>query len=245
LSHAETTLGFTQEEWSLIREATSMQLVLAGAPAALHVPVSLLLSARISKLASQFGVDTREQGLGLRDVPLGAGIGALASVAVWTAVLGGALVGRLHPLYTEPGIQQTPWTRALYEVLFRIPTGTALAEEIVFRGAILGLLSRKHPHLTAAVVNALLFGAWHVWPSLKQAMLASEGRDRSPQHLGAILAPPLVFTCAAGLVLSALRYRSRSIIAPWFVHASANSAGYSAIWLAARRRKKASGLRAA
>jgi hypothetical protein len=54
----------------------------------------------------------------------------------------------------------------LYEVLVRIPFGTALAEEVVFRGSLLGLFLQRHSRTTATAMTSVLFGFWHVVPTL-------------------------------------------------------------------------------
>ena len=42
----------------------------------------------------------------------------------------------------------------------------AAAEEIAFRGALLGLLLRRHRRATAVASSSLLFGLWHLLPTL-------------------------------------------------------------------------------
>ena len=239
VAHLDTTLGLTADEWALVREATHMQLVLTGLPGFLHVPASLLLSARISGLAARYGAEQKDQGLEPGDIIKGTKLGLLASGPVWLAILGGAWVAHLQPLYRDESIRNATFKHALYDIAFRIPTGTALSEEIVFRGALLGMFSRKHTSLRAATTSALLFGLWHVWPALRQAVEGAGARRASLKQVGSSVAAPLAFTYVAGLMLATLRYKSHSIVAPWLVHASANAAGYSAIWLAARRDAKA------
>ena len=48
----------------------------------------------------------------------------------------------------------------------RIPLETALAEEIIFRGVLLGLGLRTRPRLGAVVSSSIWFGLWHVYPTL-------------------------------------------------------------------------------
>lgn len=48
----------------------------------------------------------------------------------------------------------------------RIPRGTALGEEAMFRGALLGLFLRRHTRPTAVLASSTRFGLWHVLPTL-------------------------------------------------------------------------------
>ncbi len=69
--------------------------------------------------------------------------------------------------------------RALYDMLVRIPLGTALAEELLFRGALLGLFMRRHRAGTAVALSSALFGLWHVSPTLSS--LASNPAASAPR----------------------------------------------------------------
>ena len=92
----------------------------------------------------------------------------------------------------------------------RIPIGTAFAEELIFRGAMQAVFAQRHGHLTAAVITSVLFGVWHIAPTLRhQTHPLRHGRH-------AVLVSVL-FTTLAGFFLSALRRRSGSLIAPWLV----------------------------
>ena len=59
--------------------------------------------------------------------------------------------------------------------MVRIPLGTAVAEETIFRGAVLGLLTQRHPRARAVAVSSALFGCWHVLPTLDTLALNPVG----------------------------------------------------------------------
>ena len=69
---------------------------------------------------------------------------------------------------------------ALFRGLVEIPIGTAVYEEVVFRGVILGLALRRLPPLPATLVTSALFGLWHVLPSLRDREHNPATRDQHP-----------------------------------------------------------------
>jgi membrane protease YdiL (CAAX protease family) len=106
----------------------------------------------------------------------------------------------------------------------RIPLGTALGEEILFRGALLGLLLQRHAVGKAVAVSSCVFGLWHVVPTL-QSLHA--GVDLLPGggavRVALIVAGAVTVTTAAGCVFAWLRLRGSSVVAPFLAHASINS----------------------
>jgi uncharacterized protein len=92
-----------------------------------------------------------------------------------------------------------PWSGALS--LLAISVWPAVAEEIAFRGALLGSLRRAAGDAGAVVTSAALFGLIHIPP----------GGYRVP------------FTLALGLALGALRVRTGSIVPPIVAHAVVNA----------------------
>jgi membrane protease YdiL (CAAX protease family) len=125
---------------------------------------------------------------------------------------------------------------ALYHTLVRIPLGTAVAEEAIFRGALLGLLLQRHSQVRASVVSSALFGLCHVLPTLDTLAGSPAGPAVGGDPVrtgGAVLASVLV-TAAAGLGFSWLRFRGDSVVTPAVVHAALNSSAFVAARLAAR-----------
>jgi hypothetical protein len=99
---------------------------------------------------------------------------------------------------------------AAYDLTVRIPLATALAEELLFRGALLALFRQRRSEAAAVLWSSLLFGAWHVLPTLDdyQGNPASEliADPRRGRRL-AVLATALS-TAGAGVVFARLRLRS-------------------------------------
>jgi membrane protease YdiL (CAAX protease family) len=171
-----------------------------------------------------------EQGLGLRRLPQGCLYGLAAATPIVAGLGAGLCFERSRALYRADRIAGATAGQAAYEALVRIPLGTALSEEVIFRGALLGVLSRYHRDLVANAVSSLLFGLWHIAPTLSR--IHATGQEKSPWQKAALVAGSVVLTTAAGFTLAWLRLRSGSIVAPWIAHSAANATGYAGVRLA-------------
>lgn len=194
-------------------------------PAAAYVPMNLITATVVFFVATEL-VTTRD--MGFKNWAKGARWG----MAVFLIGFGLYLIALVLPGFkdlfhdrrVDGGI-----VRVFYEAFIRIPFGTVVLEELAFRAALPAVLARYMSTFRACVVASVLFGFWHVLPSLSLA-------DVNPLFdwlLGDGLAGKLagvtiaVFgTFLAGLWLSFLRYRSGSILAPVIAHISSNSVGY-------------------
>lgn len=135
----------------------------------------------------------------------------------WTALLWVALftLGTIIPLeftYEQLGLEMDANTSKVFESLVKEPWGyvavgilAPLAEEIVFRGAILrtllGMMSRKN-HWVAIMISAALFGAVH---------------GNAAQFVNALL---------MGLLLGWMYYRTKSLVPGILMHWVNNTMAY-------------------
>ena len=112
----------------------------------------------------------------------------------------------------------------LFHALIRIPLGTALYEEVLFRGVIFGMLVRRYSPLSAAIWSSLLFGLWHVLPVLDVVRTNPAGSHFSglAGAAGAVLAG-VVVTFVAGMALLWIRLFANSIVASVLAHIGTNS----------------------
>ena len=228
-----TYLTLTAEEWLAGTVSLALDVGLnTTVPERYHVPASLTAAGLVSGLAVRAGVGLEEQGLRPADAAKGALYGLAAAVPIAAALATGARVRRLRSYYRAGHVVETSPRATAYEILVRVPFGTALPEEVIFRGALLSLLSLHHRPLVSGVLSSLLFGVWHVIPTLSRLRADPMVRAEPPVHKAVWLAGSIGVTSAAGLLLVWLRNASGSIVAPWFAHTAANATGLaSSRWI--------------
>jgi membrane protease YdiL (CAAX protease family) len=205
-------------------------------PRRLHIPVSLATAAGVTWLGAKAGVPLREQGMAARDTPRGFLYGVAASLPSAVALVAASRHRSLGAFYQQEAIARATPGWAAYEAFVRVPFGTALPEEMIFRGTSMALLARRRSRLTTLAVSSLLFGLWHIAPTAQRLDELPHVRKLPPGYQVGHIAGSVVSTALAGIVLGWLRLRSGSIVAPWLAHTTANASGYAAAWLAARRR---------
>lgn len=146
--------------------------------------------------------------LGLRNTAAGLMWGAAASAI---PVLGSAVVAAVPALRRRV----RPSEDELAEwVLFRIPVGTVLTEELLFRGVL---------DAASKALSPVFFGLWHIHPA----------RAAGDTVIGTVVA-----TTAAGVVFSWLRARSGSVLAPALLHYFLNASGAVLAHLAVNDRSR-------
>jgi membrane protease YdiL (CAAX protease family) len=200
----------------------------------LHAAVNLLSAAAISALAGRAGVRPEEQGLSRPAISRGLRSGGITSVLVALAMFTGAQSRSFRDLYRTGPSSHVRFRAVLAESLLRIPFVTALPEELMFRGGLLGLASRGTSRSRAATLTSLVFGLFHIAPTLRRIRAGSMLWQESRIPVWVRVLSNVSVTALAGLVLAALRYRSGSVLAPWLVHSTANATGLLASWFVSR-----------
>lgn len=184
---------------------------------------------------------------GTRD-DVGLGAGTFGRGARWAAVMTGIvasvyLIGAVLPftreLFSDARTGHLSGGEVAVRMFVLVPLGTVLLEEYAFRGVLYGLIRRYRGTVAATAVSSVLFGLWHVLPSLhlatqKPALTAVFGHT----PVGAVVADlgAVLFTCAAGVLFCELRRRSDSLLAPIGLHWATNALGYLAAYALARTR---------
>jgi uncharacterized protein len=119
-----------------------------------------------------------------------------------------------------------PLPDALYTAFVVIPFGTVALEELAFRSVLWGVLARHLREGQVLVTTSVLFGLWHILPSLN---LGTANRGVSDTVGGAgtalVVAGTVVFTTLGGLAFGELRRRSGSVLAGAGAHWATNSLG--------------------
>jgi uncharacterized protein len=192
----------------------------------LYVPRNLALAAGLLLLARRWGLTAEELGLARRH--LGAGTrwgGATVGVVALVIAAGVALADVLGPVATLLADERAALsgTALAWAALVRIPLGTAVFEEVAFRGVLRAACRRVLPPVAATAWSSVTFGLWHVAPTVV-ALRLNDVAPGSPAGLGAI-AGAVVTTTIAGVLFDQLRARSGSLLAPILAHWATNSLG--------------------
>lgn len=192
----------------------------------LYVPRNLAATAGLVWLAHRIGLRRAELGLERHTVARGLRWGG-ASAAVVAVALGAGValadvIGPVAALLADEraalGAGALTWA-----VLVRIPLGTALFEEVAFRGVLSGACRRRFGPTAGTAWSAVVFGLWHVPPTI--VALRINGVDPvSLEGLGSI-AGAVAVTTVAGVIFDLLRLRSGSLVAPVLAHWATNGLG--------------------
>jgi uncharacterized protein len=190
----------------------------------------LVAAAGLTALARGVGAGWSDLGVDTRDARAGLRYGLAAAGVVGAATAAARALDRRGTAFRDERVAAATPTEAAVQLLFRIPLATAFAEELVFRGVILGLGLRERDRTRALLLSSVAFGLWHVGAALHPAR-----RDATAGVVGNQLAPApvvvlgdVVATAAAGLGFGWLRLRSNSVLAPTLTHAALNASAYVA-----------------
>ncbi len=195
-------------------------------PEALYVPVNLAAAGVVLALAHRAGASADDLGVARDRLGRGAKWGLLSAVPIAAVVAAGVALTVTRPYFVEARFENMATAALLYQLLVRIPLGTALSEELIFRGGLLGYYGRRHPFWRAALMSSFVFGLWHILPSIGSVSSNAAGQTLSSTGLRiAGVAGTVVATGAAGMVFCWLRKRSGSVLAPAITHASLNTFG--------------------
>ena len=124
-------------------------------------------SAALSLIAARYCSVSRAD-LGMCPDRLGRGIriGLITALPAAAVVGLGAVVPATRRFFQDERVRGAGTRHVLYETLVRIPLGTALPEEVISRGSILGLFLQRYTPAAAASMSSILFGVWHMLPTL-------------------------------------------------------------------------------
>ena len=169
-------------------------------------------------------------------VPAGVRYGAAAFGAVGLVVLLAAVVPLTQPMLHDSRGDITAG-RLLYELTVVVVLLTAIPEEFAFRGVLLGSATALWGPRRATWVTALLFGLWHIQPTLQTMSDNRAVGAASTQVAGqvALVGGAVVVTSVAGLAFAWLRLRSRSLVAPVLAHVATNGLALVAAWTVAHQ----------
>ncbi|NIH69839.1 CPBP family intramembrane glutamic endopeptidase [Modestobacter marinus] len=178
------------------------------------------------------GSSWADLGLARRDAPAGLRWGGAAFVLVAAGYAAAFALPATRPLLADARVADLQAAEIAGDVLVRIPLGTVLWEEVAFRGVLLAVLTRVLSVRAASVVAAVVFGLWHVRPTMSG--LDANGLADGPLATAVAVALVCAGTAVAGLLFTWLRLRSGSLLAPALLHLATNTLGTLAAVVAHR-----------
>jgi membrane protease YdiL (CAAX protease family) len=185
-----------------------------------YVPVNVAAATLLLGVAvGVLGLSASQLGLGgvtLADAAIGAALGAGLGLPLLLA----ARTRRGARLLADRRVRHLRGRALAYQTLVRVPLGTALLEELAFRGVLFAAW-RDEGVPVAAAVSCAVFGLWHVAPAATMLRVNVSGAATS--SLVRAVAVTVVVTAGAGAALLWLRIETGSLAAPFAVHATLNS----------------------
>jgi uncharacterized protein len=191
-----------------------------------YAPRNLLLTTGLLLIA--YLVGWRRADIGLdgaavrRGLQWGVVTAAVIGGVVFAAFLLAAEVPALSGLLSDDRAALSAGS-LVAAVAWKIPIGTVLFEEVLFRGVLLRAAMRRHRTTVAVALTSVVFGLWHVAPTI--VGLQANGVD--PGSLGGIgaIVGTVAVTSVAGAAFAWLRLRTGSLLAPMLAHWAINAFG--------------------
>lgn len=198
-------------------------LALLALPAWTYVPLNLAVGVGLVALARSRGLSWSDLGLSGEGVGPGVRVGLLLTVVIAAGLALAFVVPGAERFLEDKRVAGLSVAGGLYTVFVRIPLGTALFEELAFRGVLYGAWSRAGSTFTAALGSSIVFGIWHIGPAL--VLLRENDFSGGNLARAAIVAGSVAGTAFGGLLLVWLRVRTHGMVGPAIVHTAANSLG--------------------
>lgn len=224
--HTDTTLA--------IELLLTLLIVCYGAllsyalPKKSHVILNILFAGIAIVVGVLAGLSLDAMGLAVSNLLKGA-VYAAGIVAMIVAIV--AVASRLpftRSYFEGESFAFISKKRVFYEAGFRVPLGTALLEEVLFRGLLLGLFLMNNSTMVALVASSVIFGLWHIFPTVNQLEANQAAKDmvagKRGRRVFSVLAV-VASTSFAGFCFGILRLWSGSLITPWLVHWAINASG--------------------
>jgi len=211
------------------------------APQAHYLLWSFVGSVVLLAIGLLDGNDFTDMGLGFSYLLPGLIWAGISIAAVTLVYLIGSVFKKTREAFADQRIGSLSGGRLLFQSMVEVPLGTVLLEEIAFRAVLFSMLARRFDLITAIVISSILFGLWHILPSIgshvnNPALGGVVGSGRRG-HILAVLASVLT-TTVAGVLFTLMRIFSGSVIAPMGFHWATNGLGYAFSWILLRSRRR-------
>jgi membrane protease YdiL (CAAX protease family) len=191
-----------------------------------YVPANLAIGAIVVWMALRSGIEATEITGPRSWLRRGLTAGGAAAAVVAAGIGVGTLVPFAGDLFADERVLGVGTVGLLFHTLVRIPIGTALFEEIAFRGVLPALGRRVTTPLRANLLAAVLFGLWHVIPTTS---VAAGNAGVAGLAAGIVIVAGVAGTALVGLGFSLMRDRW-GLAAPLLLHATVNSVAFAVAW---------------
>lgn len=165
--------------------------------------------ARLSR--AELGLDVRKA---RASVIFGLGLTLLAAIPPLLFIVLAPLFNG-GPVESDETTERSGGALAVF-VLFRQPVGTALFEEVAFRGVLYGTWLRAGGERAAILATASVFALWH--SVITSRTVIESGVVETPLTTAAAVVISLAGLFVGGLLFGYFRWRTRSIAAPFVSH---------------------------
>lgn len=193
-----------------------------------YVGGNLAISATLVVIGRQSGATWEEMGLSVRHAHSSLRAGGMIAATAAAGAVAGIAHPRLRVLLSEGRTRIGGDENILSRILIRFPIGTALFEEVAFRGVLPATIGGGN--WRADLLSAGAFAVWHLIPTSR--VQGGVSQDWPFHRRVAVVIGGSVAAGVAGLGLSWLRRRTGGLLAPWLVHATVNSSMFLASELA-------------
>ncbi len=196
---------------------------------------ALGLTIVIALLAWRSPFTFADLGLARADMRRGARFGAAAFGAVTLALVLVVIIPATCG-YLDDSRGDVSGPSAAYEVVVAILVATVIPEELAFRGLLLASARGLWDDRRAVLATSVLFGLWHISPTLGTMSHNSQLGDTTSNALGEtfVVLGAVLTTFVAGVIFCWLRLRSRSLLAPVLAHLATNAVAFVLAWIIVR-----------
>lgn len=197
-------------------------------PSSLYVPANLAVGLLLVGVARWGGTSWELLGLASNRWLRGLVVGGIAMAIIAFGVAVGVALPWTRELFEDNRVVDASTWEMIYQPFLRIPLGTAVFEELLFRGVLLGMFLLWLSPLWAVTWSSLLFGLWHVLPTALTVDNNAAVGDIAESDSGLALAivGGVLGTWLVGYLFCWLRLRANSLLAPVLFHTATNSFAY-------------------
>lgn len=198
-----------------------------------YVAAALATTGGLVAIAWRHGLSSTDLGLNYRTWVTGL-LWSAAIVVIVGAVIGVAGgIPRTRKYFADDRVTEVSGVTTARRALLDIPFGTVLVEEFAFRGVLLALGIQLWGTTTAVVVTSILFGLWHISPSLEM----HESHTQTSGHPLPTILSTVLFTGLGGVGFAVLRLFTGSLFPPAALHWAMNGTGVVVGWVIHRTRE--------